>query len=453
MLHTVAHVDKAKLTDAEKEAGMIRGVIGSSDVLDRAGDIIKQEGWELGNYLANPVILYGHNVRQDRPPIGKAIKVWVDGIRKKRLMFDIQFDLKDPFAADIYRKVLEGFMNTVSVGFIPLEREDNIYTKNELLELSFVPVPANPEAVVTLRSLGEEPVELKDLFAMKSDEEVEEIIEEGTDEADEDTVADDATDDSHASAVKDEDESTDETETEETTEDEADTEEKDGDDTKETTEIEPEQGETEDETKDEEVEDETEEKAAIAYKDRGIMPENTEWDGPGEMAKCATVSDLKAICAWFDNTKAEDRGSYKLPHHQGDSKKAVFRGVAAAMGALMGARGGAALPEADRKAVYNHLAKHYKQFGKEAPAYKHVETQVLKEFDEEINALILDREDKYAVRLLKKLIKLTKETKAAVVKEEVKEEKATIVNNQDEVDALMAIDKALSIITNTQGKE
>ena len=39
------------------------------------------------------------------------------------------------------------------------------------------------------------------------------------------------------------------------------------------------------------------------------------------------------------------------------------------MGALMGARGGVDV-EGDRKAVYEHLAAHYRQFGEEAPEFK-----------------------------------------------------------------------------------
>ena len=36
---------------------------------------------------------------------------------------------------------------------------------------------------------------------------------------------------------------------------------------------------------------------------------------------------------------------------------------------LAGARGGTELPEADRKGVYRHLAKHYDEFGKEPPPF------------------------------------------------------------------------------------
>lgn len=102
--------------------------------------------------------------------------------------------------------------------------------------------------------------------------------------------------------------------------------------------------------------------------------EGMAWDGPAEMAKAATPAEWKAMCAWFDSENPENKGSYKLPHHTGDSgHKVVWNGVRAAMGAFMGGRGGVNMPEADRKGVYNHLSKHYAQFDKEPPDYKFLE--------------------------------------------------------------------------------
>ncbi len=40
---------------------------------DRAGDVIRAEGWELDNYRLNPVILWTH--RHDLLPVGKSIDV------------------------------------------------------------------------------------------------------------------------------------------------------------------------------------------------------------------------------------------------------------------------------------------------------------------------------------------------------------------------------------------
>jgi len=55
----------------------------------------------------------------------------------------------------------EGLIRTVSVGLRPLSRDvqdRDIITSAELLELSFVPVPANPEALRLSKELGAEEV-------------------------------------------------------------------------------------------------------------------------------------------------------------------------------------------------------------------------------------------------------------------------------------------------------
>jgi len=112
-----------------------------------------------------------------------------------------------------------------------------------------------------------------------------------------------------------------------------------------------------------------ENKSAIPYKKYPLADEGTTWDGPTEIA-AASVDDLKIMCAWVDSTNAENKGAYKLPHHEQSDKKTVWRAVATAMGALLGARGGVDIPETDRKAVFSHLAKHYDDFGKTAPDFK-----------------------------------------------------------------------------------
>lgn len=76
--------------------------------------------------------------------------------------------------------------------------------------------------------------------------------------------------------------------------------------------------------------------------------------------------------AWYDDSNPEDPQSYKLPHHVviDDQLYVVWRGVVSAMAHLMGARGGVDVPQSDRRGVYSHLAKHYRQFGKEVPSYE-----------------------------------------------------------------------------------
>jgi len=124
---------------------------------------------------------------------------------------------------------------------------------------------------------------------------------------------------------------------------------------------------------------EAEEKGAIPYSvhgDTAKAPEDAEWDAGTEVAK-ADVAQLKKMCAWFDSTAPDNKTSYKLPHHRADGNTVVWRAVRAAMGALLGARGGADIPTSDKAGVHAHLAKHYKQFAKEVPPLKSYSEQEL----------------------------------------------------------------------------
>lgn len=115
--------------------------------------------------------------------------------------------------------------------------------------------------------------------------------------------------------------------------------------------------------------EEIEKKGVIPYKQTPKAPEDTTWDGPKEI-KEADVEDLKIMCAWYDSNNPDVKSSYKLPHHRAKDHYTVLRGVMAAMGALLGARGGVNIPDKDKKGVYNHLSKHYKEFDREPPEFK-----------------------------------------------------------------------------------
>lgn len=124
----------------------------STDAVDRVGDVIRQDGWDLTHYLKNPVVLFGHDY--SKPPIGRALSLTVG---EGALIAKMQF-ADTRFAREIHKLYAEGYMRAFSVGFAPLEppqirRDDKDrfvgyeYTKQELLEFSAVPVPANPEAL------------------------------------------------------------------------------------------------------------------------------------------------------------------------------------------------------------------------------------------------------------------------------------------------------------------
>ena len=140
-------------------------IAGSTEDKDRLGDIIRASGWQLAHFKKNPVFMWAH--RYNDPPIGKATKVWVDK-ETKHLMFRVEFAGQEiyEFADTIFKLYKGGFLHATSVGFIPLDWEGkdeehpypkwegNDFTKQELLELSAVPVPANANALVTARDQG-----------------------------------------------------------------------------------------------------------------------------------------------------------------------------------------------------------------------------------------------------------------------------------------------------------
>jgi hypothetical protein len=84
--------------------------------------------------------------------------------------------------------------------------------------------------------------------------------------------------------------------------------------------------------------------------------------------------------AWYDpqqdteHDPPQEKQAYKLPHHEvvDGRVRVVWAGVRSAMQVVAGARGGVDIPESDRKGVYQHLAAHYEEFGKEAPAFEEI---------------------------------------------------------------------------------
>jgi HK97 family phage prohead protease len=126
----------------------------SSEVMARDGMVVLSDGWDLKNFARNNLVLWGHDYFGNRPPIGKA-RAYVDS-KAKELKAEITFDLEDVFAKEIYRKYKSGFANAVSVGFNILETDESgrTATKTELLEISCVPIPADPKALMERQQRG-----------------------------------------------------------------------------------------------------------------------------------------------------------------------------------------------------------------------------------------------------------------------------------------------------------
>lgn len=154
VIRTAVPFELKSLNDDERTIEFI----GSTATRDRYGDSVNQSGWEIANFLGNPVIPWGHDYGQ--PPVAKAIEV---GFKSGNLAFKGQFATAEEyeFADTIYKLYKGGYLRAFSVGFIPLEyqvhRDYNDdgeltdiwweFTKCELLEVSCVTVPANPEAL------------------------------------------------------------------------------------------------------------------------------------------------------------------------------------------------------------------------------------------------------------------------------------------------------------------
>ena len=126
-------------TKTANDSGTFEVIITTENV-DRFREVIKLDGWQLEHYRSNPVVLWGHDHDQ---PIGMATSIEV--INGKMIA-------KGKFAPtekaqEIRRLYDAGIIRATSVGFIEKEREGQYITKAELLEFSFVSVPANPYAL------------------------------------------------------------------------------------------------------------------------------------------------------------------------------------------------------------------------------------------------------------------------------------------------------------------
>jgi len=134
----------------------------STDIVDREQDTIAVSGWNLSNYLRNPVVLWGHDAAS--LPIGEALQVGIENNALKATVRFIPADTPErgQFAEAVFRLARQGILRATSVGFRPIKwayTEDKErgaddwfpgidFQEQELIELSVVTVPANPEALL-----------------------------------------------------------------------------------------------------------------------------------------------------------------------------------------------------------------------------------------------------------------------------------------------------------------
>lgn len=133
--------------------------VASTDIVDRCDDIVDQGTWKLDNYNANPIVLVDHEYEAGCV-VGRGSVQVVEGVG---LVLDVVKWSRKAHAQDVMNDVEDGIISAVSVGFAPgrvVMRRDlpegdprksegwgAVYFDCELLEVSLVAVPANPEAL------------------------------------------------------------------------------------------------------------------------------------------------------------------------------------------------------------------------------------------------------------------------------------------------------------------
>ena len=267
----------------------------STEGVKRDGLDLRLDGLDITAYLQNPVFLWAHDYAGRTLPIGRTVNLEK---RDGALVVDVVFDQSDDFARRVERKYRDGYLNAVSIGWIitEMERSDEaiVVTRADLLDVSAVPVPGDPAALME-----------REAAALRSWAET--VLTEVA------PLPDDPTTPPHAATGR----------------------------------------------------------GAIPPHSTPLAPEDEPWSAAEELRKAEGAAKLRQMHAWVDDEQdPETKQAYKLPHHRGDSPHAVWRGVAAAMARLLQPRTG--IPDEDRRRVYDHLARHYRQFGKTPPEFRSV---------------------------------------------------------------------------------
>lgn len=139
----------------------------SGEAPDRYQDIIRQNGWQLDNFNAHPILLSSHEYRGLTNQIGEWSDLEVKGKGESRRLegmakYYVGAGNKE---ADWGFFLAQQNRGAISVGFMPIEYEvrDGFeddwwppldFTKSELLEASHVTVPAHPAALQLMVKSG-----------------------------------------------------------------------------------------------------------------------------------------------------------------------------------------------------------------------------------------------------------------------------------------------------------
>ena len=142
--------------------------IASDNSRDSYRTVLPVDKWDLARYDKNGIVTYQHNAFSSDPDM--VIGRGAAQVEENQLIVAITFETADlnPVADKVFRKILAGTINAVSVFFNPTKRgywgtgeeAENgsnptyYYDGQELLEVAVVVLPGNPNS--TRRTFGED---------------------------------------------------------------------------------------------------------------------------------------------------------------------------------------------------------------------------------------------------------------------------------------------------------
>src|SRR6266704_3637610 len=179
---------EASSTTPDTSCNSCLDFISSDETLDRCDEIIVASGWSLSSYRRNPVFQNAHQYGDIIFTLGRALITeirsgppreaprgpsTINSQPSTYLFQRVQFATDvNPMAKIAYGLYRGKFLSAVSVGFIPVRWENGgpdtafsrRYLEQELLEVSAVAIPANPQALALgVKSGAVQKADLSDL--------------------------------------------------------------------------------------------------------------------------------------------------------------------------------------------------------------------------------------------------------------------------------------------------
>ena len=154
----VSNTIDALPADATAPAKKVFPFILSTPIVDRDGDKINVKGIRRDNYSNNPVMTWAHEY--DSLPVGKALTTYMQDDSLKAL--DVFCSESYDFAKTVEDLYDGGYLNAVSIGFLPIvaefatDRNEGAINFDEvdMIEHAACPIPVNPQALAVARSMG-----------------------------------------------------------------------------------------------------------------------------------------------------------------------------------------------------------------------------------------------------------------------------------------------------------